>query len=397
MNILTILFWLSLILIVYTYLLFPLLIFLRGRFLIRPYKKDPVLPTVSLVMAVHNEEDDLPAKLKNLLSMEYSAEKLEIVIASDGSTDHTNSILQSINRSHIHILLLPRVGKARALNAAVEQAHGEILVFSDANSMYAPDAIQALVKPFADPRIGSVAGNQRYLASRPNNLSQTGEKSYWNFDRALKEYESRAGSVVSATGSIYALRRGLFQPIIEGVTDDFYTSTAAIAQGFRMVFEPEAVSYEPVTADAEREFKRKVRIITRGLRSVIARRALLNPFHFGFYAIQLISHKVLRRLVVLPLLVLFLCSLFLIQENLLYTLAAASQLAFYAAAVLGYFVRHSRNRLAKLASLPFYFTLVNLASLIAVLNILRGNQIARWEPQRVEAETGVATVSPADK
>ena len=397
---LAVLFWLSLALIVYTYLLFPLVIFLRARLAPSPYKKAVQEPNVSLVMAMHNEEESLPAKLENLQSLDYPRQRLEIIIASDGSTDRTNEILQSINDSRYQVLLLPRVGKANALNSAVERAQGQILVFSDANSMYAPYAIRRLVAPFADPNVGGVAGNQRYLPSQRNNLSQTGEKSYWNFDRMLKTYESQAGSVVSATGSIYALRRSLFQPIVEGVTDDFYTSTAAIEQGYRLVFEPDAVSFEPVSADAEREFKRKVRIITRGLRSVIARSALLNPASYGFYSLQLFSHKVLRRLVVFPLLLLFVTSLLLAWTGPFYALAAVGQAAFYAAAALGFFVRRSRKRILKLASLPFYFTMVNVASMIAVFNIMRGSQIARWEPQRVEAaatNTGSTAARTADK
>jgi hypothetical protein len=161
-----------------------------------------------------------------------------------------------------------------------------------------------------------------------------------------------------------------------------------IEQGFRLVFEPDAVSYEPVAADANREFKRKVRIITRGLRSVIARKSLLNPFKYGFYALQLFSHKVLRRLVVFPLLALFLTNLFLVSAGLFYSLSAGAQVAFYGAALIGYLLRHQRSRFAKLTAIPFYFTLVNVAALLAVKNILLGNQIARWEPQRRPSQPG---------
>lgn len=380
-----ILFWLSFALIGYAYLLFPAIIYLRARFFKRPYTKAAIQPTVSLVMAMHNEQDDLPAKLENLLAMQYPREKFEVVIASDGSTDRTHAIMQACQADNFQMLLLPRVGKAAALNTAVSRAHGEILVFSDANSIYAPDAIARLAAPFADPRVGGVAGNQRYLDSRKNNLSQTGEKSYWNFDRLMKVYESQAGNVISATGAIYAIRRSLFQPIIDGVTDDFYTSTAVIEQGYRLVFEPDAVSFEPVSPDAKREFKRKVRIITRGLGGVIARRTLLNPFRYGFYALQLFSHKVLRRLVVFPLVVILITSLLLAGTSPLYALAAAAQICFYALAAVGYFLRGRRNRILKIATLPFFFTMVNAASLLAVVNVLRGNHIARWEPQRASA------------
>lgn len=386
MIVLVALFWFSLALILYTYVLFPALIYVRARVFPRLYHKAGIQPSVSLVLAVHNEEDDLPAKLVNICEMDYPPEKFEAVIASDGSTDRTNEILQQSQAGNIKLLLLPRTGKARALNAAVEHSQGEILVFSDANSIYAPDAIQKLVAPFADPSIGGVAGNQRYLSEKSANLSQAGEKKYWNFDRVLKSLESRSGNVISATGAIYAIRRSLFQPIIDGVTDDFFTSTAVIEQGFRLVFEPDAVSYEPVAGDANREFKRKVRIITRGLRSVIARKRLLNPFKFGFYALQLFSHKVLRRLVVFPLLALFLTNLFLISAGLFYTLSAAAQVAFYGAALAGYLLRHHRSRFAKLTAIPFYFTMVNVAALMAVKNIVLGNQIARWEPQRMQSQ-----------
>lgn len=386
-----ILFWISFALIAYAYVIFPAVVYLRGKLFPRPYTSDlRHRPTVSLVMAMHNEENDLPAKLKNLKALEYPRDRFEVVIASDGSTDRTNQILREAEGDGYKMLLLPRVGKAAALNTAVENARGEILVFSDANSIYAPDAIQQLAAPFADPSVGGVAGNQLYLKSRKSNLSQEGEKSYWNFDRLMKVQESRAGNVISATGAIYAIRRSLFQPIVEGVTDDFYTSTAVIEQGYRLVFEPEAVSYEPVSADAEREFRRKVRIITRGLGSVIARRGLLNPFRYGFYALQLFSHKVLRRLVVFPLLAALVTSLVLAPTHLFYALAAAAQVAFYGMALAGYFLRGKRGRLAKLATLPFFFTLVNAASLMGVLNVLRGNRIARWEPKR-----GPSSAAPA--
>jgi cellulose synthase/poly-beta-1,6-N-acetylglucosamine synthase-like glycosyltransferase len=392
-----ILFWLSAALIAYAYLLFPAIIFVRGRFFKRPIHKAGHQPSVSLVMAMHNEQDDLPAKLANLQAMHYPREKFEVVITSDGSSDRTNQILQAWRADGFRMLLLPRVGKAAALNAAVEQACGEILVFSDANSIYAPDAIQRLAAPFADPQVGGVAGNQRYLKIQNNNLSQAGEKSYWNFDRLMKIYESRAGNVISATGAIYAIRRSLFQPIIDGVTDDFYTSTAVIEQGFRLVFEPDAVSYEPVSAGAEHEFRRKVRIMTRGLGGVMARRKLLNPLRYGFYALQLFSHKVLRRLVVFPLLVVFITSLVLASYHPLYALAAAAQLVFYGLALAGYFLRGRRSRILKIATIPFYFSLVNLAALLAAFNVLRGNRIALWEPKRpaqpqpsAETEPGLA-------
>src|SRR5574338_173549 len=162
MTVLLVIFWLSIGLIVYPYVIFPVLIYLRGRLFPRPYQKASIEPHISMIMSVYNEEGDIRAKLENLSSMDYPADKPEVVIASDGSTDRTNEILQQFNVVKITALLLPRVRKARALNAAVEKAQGEILIFSDANSLYAPDALRKLVEPFADPSIGGVAGNQLY-------------------------------------------------------------------------------------------------------------------------------------------------------------------------------------------------------------------------------------------
>jgi cellulose synthase/poly-beta-1,6-N-acetylglucosamine synthase-like glycosyltransferase len=215
----------------------------------------------------------------------------------------------------------------------------------------------------------------------------TGERAYWNLDRFMKQAESKAGNTISATGAIYAIRRSLFQTVQEGVTDDFVTSTGVIEQGYRLVFAPDAVAFEPVAVASSIEFGRKVRVITRGLRAVFNTRSrLLNPFQYGFYAIQLFSHKVMRRLVVYPLLILLIVTPLLWEAGWLYQLAMIGQLAFYSFAFIGMLLDGTRFRRLKFFTIPFYFCLVNAAALIASLNVLRGRQIKRWEPQR-EAES----------
>ena len=204
-------------------------------------------------------------------------------------------------------------------------------MFTDANTMFEPEALRALVAPFADPEVGGVAGDQRYLpAGGSRRPDAAGERSYWDFDRRVKLAESAAGSTVAATGAIYAIRRELFQPVIAGVTDDFITSTAVIDQGRRLVFAPDAVAWEPVAASNRLEYRRKVRIMTRGLRGVAARRELLDPRRTGFYAVQLVSHKVLRRLMAIPLLVVAAGAPLLWGEGALYQLTSLG-----AAAVAG--------------------------------------------------------------
>jgi cellulose synthase/poly-beta-1,6-N-acetylglucosamine synthase-like glycosyltransferase len=386
------LFWLSWGLIGWTYVGFPAVVLARGRLRPRPHRTAPITPTVSIVIAARNEEASIGAKLDNLSALDYPADLLEVLIASDGSDDGTDDIVRAREHERLHLLAPGRVGKAAALNTAVARATGEILVFSDANSMFAPDAIRRLVEPFADPEVGGVAGDQRYAQDEAGGGEAAvagGERSYWSLDRALKVAESLGGHVISATGAIYAVRRSLFREVPAAVTDDFATSTGVIAQGRRLVFAPDAVAYEAVGATAEVEFSRKVRVMTRGLNGVRVRRELLNPRRHGFYALQLFSHKVLRRLMAVPLLVLAITSTLLRGRSPFYALASASQIALYATGVLGLLAGRRPRARSKLVAAPTFFVLVNVASLQAVLNVVRGRNIAHWEPaSRATAEEG---------
>ncbi len=375
------LFWGSAGLIFYTYFVFPLLTLLRGKLRPQFYRSADITPTVSMIIAAYNEAESIGAKLDNVLSLEYPRECLEVIVASDGSIDGTNEIVLGYAEQGIKLLPLPRQGKAPALNTAVAASTGEILVFSDANSIYAPDAIQALVRPFADPDVGGVAGNQVYLKGEPGGEG-AGEKSYWRFDRQLKQSQSQAGNAISATGAIYAIRRSLFQTVPDGVTDDFVTSTRVILQGYRLVFAPDAIAYEPVAKSSGRELGRKERVITRGLRSVWVNRTLLNPFQYGYYAIQVFSHKVLRRLVVFPLILVLFISPLLWCRGIVYKLATIVQFIFYGCALVGALFMETRIGRSKVFSIPFFFGLVNLASFKAIVNIIRGHRIDRWETQR---------------
>lgn len=380
-----ILFWVAVVLIVYTYIAFPLGVILRGLFWNRPYKHDELTtpPSVSIVISAYNEAGSIGAKLDNILSMAYPRECLEVIVASDGSTDGTNAIVEQYKEHRVTLLSLPRVGKAAALNAAVNAASGEIVVFSDANSMYETDAIRQLVRPFADPKVGGVAGNQIYRREGSAGSSSDGERAYWNFDRMLKQFQGRSGNTLAATGAIYAIRKSLFGPIPDGVSDDLFTSTGIIVRGFRLVFAPEAVAYEPVAATSQAEFGRKVRVIMRSWKAFAFRKELFNPVRYKFYTLQLFSHKILRYLVVFPLLTLFLVSPFVWQAGFLYQLATLAQVLFYACAVSGLLLHDTPFGRKKIFTIPFYFCMVNAAALFAIIKVLRGQQIKHWEPQRL--------------
>ena len=262
--------------IVATYAVFPVGLLVRGALMRRPVRSAAIEPSVSIIIAARNEAADIGRRLENLASLDYPRDRLEVVIASDGSEDATAAIVARWAERGVRLLDLPRVGKADALNAAVAASTGEILVFSDANSMFAADAVRALVRRFADPEVGGVAGDQRYESAATGDALAEGERGYWDLDRLLKIAESRAGNVVSATGAIYAIRRSLFRPVATGVTDDFYTSVQVVAQGRRLVFARDAVAFEPPAKSGGDEFGRKVRIMTRGLRGTILMRELLG-------------------------------------------------------------------------------------------------------------------------
>jgi len=379
-------FWAAAGTIVATYVLFPAAILARGRLLRRPLTaadaSPDATPDVTVIIAAHNEERSIGAKLANLLAAEYPADRRQILVASDGSDDATNAVVRTFAERGVQLLALPRVGKAAALNAALAEATGDIVVFSDANSMFVPDAIRAIVHPFADPRVGGVAGDQRYLRGGASGAMAEGERGYWDLDRMLKRAESQSGNVISATGAIYAVRRELIPPVPDGVTDDFITSTAVVAAGRRLVFAEDAAAYEPVASSGGVEYGRKVRVMTRGLRGVLLRRALLDPRRTGFYALQLLWHKLLRRLMVLPLIGLAVSSSLLLGAGPFYRVAAAGQALFYSLAAAGIALRGRPISKARPLAFPAFFCLVNLAALHAAINVVRGHRIDRWEPQR---------------
>jgi len=376
-------FWLAVALILYTYALFPLLVLVRGSLFARPVRTSPSqdpLPTVSVVIAAYNEEGHIGARIENLLGQEYPADSLRILIASDGSSDRTDEIVRSYADRGVQLIAGPRLGKGQTLNAAVAQATGDLLVFSDANTHFRPDAIRALVRPFADPGVGGVAGNQVYERDPGDSRTAQGEIAYWNFDRLMKDYQSRAGSVTSATGAIYAIRRESYRPVPPYAMDDFVISTGVVATGARLVFAADAVALEPVAVAAGAEFSRKIRVITQGLYAVRVMRELLNPLRHGFYAHQLMWHKILRRITVLPLLAILAVSPWLWQQGAVYQLAVGAELAVYCGLALGVALHQIRPATSRLGSLAFYFCMVNAAALIAIVNNLGGRHILTWTP-----------------
>ncbi len=376
-------FWFMVALLVYAYGGFTALVVLVAQIRRRRVRQEEITPRISLIIPVWNEEAAIAERLDNALGLDYPKDALEIIVPSDGSHDHTEEIVQRYAPQGVRLLALPRRGKIHAIKDAVAAAKGELLVFSDANSMYERDALRKLARNFADPEVGGVCGNQVYVKAKKADTTSQGETLYWSFDKWLKQSESLTGNIVSAHGAIYVLRRALYQhPASAAVTDDFAISTAVIEQGYRLVFESEAIAYEEPVPAANREFGRKVRIMNRGLRGVLLRKRLLNPFRYGFYSVVLFSHKVLRRMVPFFLLALLAASWALSTRNDFYFYAAAAQTFFYVLAGLGYLLRSHRLGRLKFFYIPFFYCLANAAAFVAFLKLFAGTRIEFWQPQR---------------
>ncbi len=391
-------FWSSAATLAYTYAGYPLLLAAVSRYKTRPIQRarpeDDYTPSVTLIIAAYNEERDLPAKLENTLALDYPADKLDIIVASDCSSDDTDDIVRCFAAREDNSLQtrlhrqMQRGGKTAAQNAAVELAQGEILLFSDATTLYQPDVLRAMMPNFADAEVGCVAGRLLYVDPAQSGVG-SGAKSYWGYETFLKTCESAIGSLIGVSGCLYAVRRSAYVPLPPEACSDFVIATVMVEQGLRAVFEPQAVCTEETNQRSDREFKMRVRIITQTITDLWQHRATFSPLRSGFYGVQMVSHKVLRYLAPFFLLVLWPSSMVLARGSLFHRAATLAQTAFYVLAACGWKQEKrggAQSKIAKLATLPFYFVLSNAASAMAIMQWLRGERYARWEPMRDSAE-----------
>jgi cellulose synthase/poly-beta-1,6-N-acetylglucosamine synthase-like glycosyltransferase len=380
------LFWLFAAVPFYVYLGYPfILFFLSGR---RKASSivDLRLPSVSLIISAYNENKLIQSKLENALTLDYPKDLLEILVISDCSDDGTDEIVRRFPDAHIQLVRqAKRLGKSAGLNLGVPKTFGQILVFSDANALYHPVAVRRLVRHFSDPKVGYVVGNSRYLED-PGSQAVEAEGCYWKVETWLKKCESRFHSVVGADGAIYAIRRELYTPLRPTDINDFLNPLQIVDMGFVGVFEPTAISFERAAGSFEREFRRKTRIVSRSLGALVRVPGVLNPFKNFRHWFMLMSHKILRWFAPFYMIVLLAVSIML-WEVPTYELIAILQLSFYSFALAGWL---SRGKLAtlKVFYFPYYFCLVNLASLVGIFRYLRGDLPATWKPARHEADDG---------
>ena len=378
------LFWLCAAALAYTYVGYPLLLVFAGRWRRREVRRADWTPSVSVIITAYNEERDLAAKLENTLALDYPKEKLEVWVASDCSDDRTDEIARSFADRGVRLHRQPeRLGKTAAQNAAVERAGGEVLLFSDATTLYRPDVLRVIVRNFADPTVGCAAGRLIYVDPEQSSVGR-GARSYWDYEVFLKERESRVCSLIGVSGCLYAVRRSAYVPLYHEACSDFLIATKMVEQGLRAVYEPAAVCTEETNSRAHKELRMRVRVITQTYTDLWRHRAMLNPLRSGFYAVQLFSHKVMRYLVPVFLCGLLAASALLAAGSAFYLLVLAGQLACYAAAGAGWLLERAGRKAGPLA-FPLYFVLANVAALVAFYQFLRGERYARWEPTRESA------------
>jgi cellulose synthase/poly-beta-1,6-N-acetylglucosamine synthase-like glycosyltransferase len=366
---------------IYTYIGYPILLGIVSRFWSRKIKSADFTPTVTVIITAYNEERDLASKLENTLALDYPQDKMEIIVASDCSSDRTDEIALSFAPRGVKLhRQMERLGKTAAQNAAVEKAKGEIILFSDATTLYRPDVLRVMMPNFADREIGCVAGKLIYVDDTSSSVG-TGARSYWNYETYLKTQESRIFSLIGVSGCLYAVRRSAYVPLYNEACSDFIIATKMVEQGLRAIYEPNAICEEETNNRTDKELRMRVRVITQTFTDLWRHRSMMNPFRSGFYAIQLISHKVLRYMIPIFLIGILISSAVLSFYSILFALLLLGQLLFYGMALLSWTLEKF-NIHNRILSLPQYFVLTNIASLMACYKFLSGERYARWEPIR---------------
>lgn len=376
-----IVFWFFAGLVIYTYFGYPVLVFLLSRLFSRPVRKDDFTPSVSVIIAAYNEERDLPAKLDNMLSLDYPKDKLEIIVASDCSDDGTDEIVRGYaERGVILHRQELRYGKTRAQQRAAKISSGEILVFSDATTIYERDALRKIVRSFADPDVGCVAGQLVYV-DRASTVVGQGCRSYWGYEKFLKKCESRLGSLIGVSGCLYAVRRICQVRLANQMIDDFVIATEIHLQGLRTVYEPEAISTEDTNNRGQDELRMRVRVISQTLRALNGYRQVFSFSQHGMFAFQMFSHKAMRYLVSVFLIGALATNWLLMEQSPFYYYAFVAQAAFYLSAAVGWVAERLKVKIGLLA-ISYYFVLVNVASIAGVIRFISGDTQVVWEPMR---------------
>src|SRR5690554_589909 len=379
-------FWASFFLLFYIYFGYPLAVKVVAGLNPKPVNTSgDYEPKVSILIAAYNEAKDIEDTLRNKLALDYPKDRLEILVVSDESEDGTDEIVQAIAKHAACEVRLfrqvPRQGKTAGLNLLKEHATGDVLAFSDANSQWDANALRRLVRNFNDPEVGYVTGKMVYVNS-DGSLVGDGCSAYMKYENWLRYQETQAGSVVGVDGGIDAMRKCLFQPLRADQLPDFVQPLKVVEQGYRVVYEPEALLKEEALSDGDSEFSMRVRVSLRALWALKDMKHLMNPVRDPVFAWQIVSHKLLRYGAFVPLTLLAITALLLAPMKAIYSLAALGYVVFMALAWAGHKKEKEGKPLSSVMSIPYYFVLLNVASYKAFMAFLRGDKKVIWNPRK---------------
>jgi cellulose synthase/poly-beta-1,6-N-acetylglucosamine synthase-like glycosyltransferase len=370
----------STLLLFYVYAGYPILLAALSILLKKQRPEPGYTPFLSILIAAYNEEVGIRLKIDRTLNLDYPEDRLEIVVASDGSTDRTDEIVKSIQDPRVRLIRVEeRRGKTRAQNEAVKICRGEAIVFSDATTIYHPQALRYLAANYQDSNIGAVSGRYQYFDVGGNSPTGSGTIAFWNYENTIKRLQSRISTITGCCGCIYSVRKDVYTDLADDVISDLVQPLHVIQKGFRVVFEDRALAYEETTQTTSEEFKMRVRVVTRGMRGLLSVHGLLKPWVHPWISFQLFSHKILRWLVAFLLFAL-LCANAGLLSHPVYKVTFLLQLAFYLFALLSLVIPFHQRW--KVLGVPLYFCTLNAAAVVSLVETLRGRKYVTWETIR---------------
>ena len=365
----------------YAFLLYPLLLQCLALFkgLVRP--SVDYQPTLSILICAYNEGAGIHKKLVDTLTLDYPRDKIQIVVVSDGSTDDTEQIVRSFAEDNVTLLRSSRrLGKTNAQNEGLVICTGEVVIFSDATTVYHRSALRRLAAHYSDLKVGAVSGRYQYFDETGHSPTGAGSIVFWNYENMIKTSQSRLATITGCCGCIYSVRRSAYTPLRPDIISDLVQPLHVIKQGFIVRFEPEAMAVEATTETAHQELAMRVRVITRAIRGILSVRELLNPIQHPWIAFQLISHKVLRWLIPLYLIGILLASVLLMNDVRFFTVLFFIQACFYTVALLSLLV--PLHRKLPILGIPLYICTMNVAALMGIIQLLRQKKYIVWETVR---------------
>ncbi len=364
-----VLFWISVILILYVYGGYLLIFYIIGSTKKPPDKTSAGEPMVTLVISTCNEEEIIDKKIRNSLELAYPKERLQIIVVSDASTDRTDKVVDWFLDQGVELRRQPeRMGKNAGLNAVVPWARGEIIVFSNADTTLPPNTLRALVGAFADEKVGCVCGDKVYA----DRVGESEENLYQRYKRLLKTWKSRAGVMIGAEGAVFAVRKSLYTQLADDDWTDLAVPLDVSLAGFRAVFVEDAVTYE-VAASTGSVFHIKSRMVKNRFATVFRRTKALNPIKYPLLAFELFSYRILRRLVGVFMIIAFFSNIFVLEYSLFYRLTLSAQILFYLLATTGLLLKGDLRK-RSIFSMPAHFCLANTSALAGIFNYLMGRE-----------------------